>query len=116
MGARSATWAAFAGTDDNAVVDGDFVVLESELQPVLRSLRKAGGNIVAIHHQMTGEEPRYLSRIRYCRRNACIARIISKRKAPLPFPAAGLMQPPKLSVLYGLTIRLRPAAMATLKP
>jgi hypothetical protein len=54
------TWAAFAGTDENAVVDGDFVVLESELQPVLQSLRKDGINIVAIHHHMTGDEPRYL--------------------------------------------------------
>jgi len=54
------TWAAFAGTNDNAVVDGDFVVLESELQPVLKSLRKDGMNIVAIHHHMTGEAPRYL--------------------------------------------------------
>ena len=52
------TWAAFAGTDDNAVVDGDFVVLEDELQPVLKSLRKSGVNIVAIHHHMTHEEPR----------------------------------------------------------
>lgn len=54
------TWAAFAGTNDDALVDGDFVVLESELQPVLKSLRKDGINIVAIHHHMTGEEPRYL--------------------------------------------------------
>ncbi|MEO7298430.1 MAG: DUF1259 domain-containing protein [Verrucomicrobiota bacterium] len=54
------TWAAFAGTDDNALVDGDFVVLETELQGVLKSLRKAGVNIVAIHHHMSGEEPRYL--------------------------------------------------------
>jgi hypothetical protein len=54
------TWAAFAGADDNAVVDGDFVVLEKELQPVLQSLRKSGINIVAIHHHMSGEEPRYL--------------------------------------------------------
>jgi hypothetical protein len=54
------TWAAFAGSDDNAVVDGDFVVLEKELQPVLRSLRKSGVNIVAIHHHMSGEEPRML--------------------------------------------------------
>jgi len=52
------TWAAFAGTDDNAVVDGDFVVLEDELQPTLKSLRKSGINIVAIHHHMVGEEPR----------------------------------------------------------
>jgi hypothetical protein len=54
------TWAAFAGTDDNAVVDGDFAVLEDELQPVLRSLRAEGINIVAIHHHMTHEEPRIL--------------------------------------------------------
>lgn len=52
------TWAAFAGSDDNAVVDGDFVVLEDELQPALKSLRKSGINIVAIHHHMIGEEPR----------------------------------------------------------
>src|SRR4051812_27666972 len=54
------TWAAFAGSDDNAVVDGDFVVLEKELQPVLKSLRKSGVNIVAIHHHMSGEQPRML--------------------------------------------------------
>src|SRR6266702_2254721 len=54
------TWAAFAGTDDNAVVDGDFVVLEDELQATLKSLRKSGLNIVAIHHHMTSEEPRMI--------------------------------------------------------
>lgn len=54
------TWAAFAGTDDNAVVDGDFVVLGDELQATLKSLRKSGINIVAIHHHMIGEEPRMI--------------------------------------------------------
>lgn len=54
------TWAAFAGTDDNAVVDGDFACLESELQSVLKSLRAGGINIVAIHHHMTMENPRYI--------------------------------------------------------
>jgi hypothetical protein len=54
------TWAAFAGSDDAAVVDGDFAALESELQPVLKALRKGGINIVAIHHHMTHEEPRYV--------------------------------------------------------
>lgn len=54
------TWAAFAGTDDNAVVDGDFAVLEDELQPVLKSMRGAGINIVAIHSHMTHENPRIL--------------------------------------------------------
>jgi hypothetical protein len=54
------TWAAFAGTDDNAVVDGDFAVAESELQPVLKALRGGGINVVAIHSHMTGENPRIL--------------------------------------------------------
>src|SRR5205823_1959657 len=50
------TWAAFAGSDDNAIVDGDFAVTEDELQPVLRSLLKSKINIVAIHQHMTHEE------------------------------------------------------------
>jgi hypothetical protein len=54
------TWAAFAGSDDNAVVDGDFAVAESELQPVLAKLRSGGINIVAIHSHMTQESPRIL--------------------------------------------------------
>ncbi|HET8732790.1 MAG TPA: DUF1259 domain-containing protein [Anaeromyxobacteraceae bacterium] len=54
------TWASFAGSDDRAVVDGDFAVLESELQPVLKALRGAGIDIVAIHQHMTGESPRIL--------------------------------------------------------
>lgn len=54
------TWSAFGGSDDNAVVDGDFAVSESELQGVLRALRVGGINIVAIHSHMTGETPRLL--------------------------------------------------------
>jgi hypothetical protein len=54
------TWAAFAGTDDNAVVDGDFAVTEGELQPVLKALLKEKLNIVAIHQHMTHEEPRIM--------------------------------------------------------
>jgi hypothetical protein len=52
------TWAAFVGSDDAAVVDGDFAMLESELQPVLKALRGASINIVAIHQHMTMESPR----------------------------------------------------------
>src|SRR5215510_13232640 len=54
------TWAAFAGSDDNAVVDGDFVVTEDELQPTARSLLKEKINIVAIHNHMTHEQPRMM--------------------------------------------------------
>jgi hypothetical protein len=54
------TWAAFAGSDDNAIVDGDFAVTEDDLQPVLKSLVKDKINIVAIHQHMTHEEPRIM--------------------------------------------------------
>jgi Domain of Unknown Function (DUF1259) len=52
------TWAAFAGSDAQAIVDGDFVMFEPELQPVLKALRRAGINVVAIHQHMTMEMPR----------------------------------------------------------
>jgi hypothetical protein len=54
------TWGTFAGGDDKAVVDGDFAMHESELQNVLKTLRKAGINVVAIHQHMVGEEPRIM--------------------------------------------------------
>jgi hypothetical protein len=52
------TWAAFVGSDQQAVVDGDFVMLEKELQPVLKALRGAGINVVAIHNHVETESPR----------------------------------------------------------
>ena len=54
------TWMAFAGNDDNAVVDGDFAVTEDELQSALKAIRVGGINIVAIHSHMTHEQPRIL--------------------------------------------------------
>jgi hypothetical protein len=54
------TWGAFAGSEDKAIVDGDFAMREGELQNVLKTLRKAGINVVAIHQHMVGEEPRIM--------------------------------------------------------
>jgi hypothetical protein len=54
------TWAAFAGSDERAIVDGDIAMLESELQGVLKSLRANDINVVAIHNHMTFEEPRVI--------------------------------------------------------
>lgn len=51
------TWAAFAGTDSDAVVAGDVAMLEHELTSVLKALRKNGIDVVAIHHHMTGVQP-----------------------------------------------------------
>lgn len=54
------TWAAFVGSDEQAVVDGDFAMLEPELQNVLKALRHANIDVVAIHQHMSGESPRIL--------------------------------------------------------
>jgi Domain of Unknown Function (DUF1259) len=51
------TWAAFLGTQEDAVVAGDVAMLENEVTPVLKALRKNGLNIVAIHHHMTEDRP-----------------------------------------------------------
>lgn len=51
------TWAAFAGSDTDAMVAGDVAMLEHEVTPVLKALRAHGLNIVAIHHHMTGVAP-----------------------------------------------------------
>jgi hypothetical protein len=58
MGAN--TWAAFCGTDKLAIVDGDFAMLEGEVQGVIKALRKGGINVVAIHSHMSGEQPHFL--------------------------------------------------------
>lgn len=54
------TWAVFSGTDDNALVDGDFALHEDEVEPVLRSLRQSKITVVAIHNHMLNEEPRMI--------------------------------------------------------
>jgi len=51
------TWAAFFGSDDNAVVAGDVAMVEAEVQPVLRTLRMHNVNVVAIHLHMIGSRP-----------------------------------------------------------
>jgi Domain of Unknown Function (DUF1259) len=54
------SWAAFLGTDDNAMVMGDLVLLESELNPVIAKLRSAGFDISAVHNHLMEESPRVL--------------------------------------------------------
>ena len=51
------TWAAFAGSDADAMVAGDVAMLASEVNPVLKALRSNGINVVAIHHHMTSGSP-----------------------------------------------------------
>ena len=51
------TWAAFAGTNDDAMVAGDVAMLPAEMTPVLKALRANNLSVVAIHHHMTSVEP-----------------------------------------------------------
>ena len=51
------TWAAFYGTDQNAVIAGDVTMLQSEVEPVLKALRSNGLDVVAIHQHMIDTRP-----------------------------------------------------------
>jgi hypothetical protein len=51
------TWAAFVGTNEDAAVAGDVAMLEYEVTPTLKALRRHGLEVVAIHHHMTNSRP-----------------------------------------------------------
>lgn len=51
------TWAAFSGTEQDAMVAGDVAMLAAEVTPVLKALRAHGIDVVALHHHMVGTEP-----------------------------------------------------------
>lgn len=52
------TWEAFVGTNECAHVAGDVVMTASEVNNVIRALRKGGIDIVAVHNHMLHEKPR----------------------------------------------------------
>ncbi|MDQ3684646.1 MAG: DUF1259 domain-containing protein [Acidobacteriota bacterium] len=54
------TWAAFAGERDAAHIAGDVAMLEPEVNPVIRALRRNNLEVVALHHHMLGESPRII--------------------------------------------------------
>ena len=51
------TWAAFVGSNEDAVIAGDVAMLESEVTPTLKALRAHGLDVVAIHHHMLNTKP-----------------------------------------------------------
>jgi Domain of Unknown Function (DUF1259) len=54
------SWAAFRREGDHAMVMGDLVLTESELQPVMLKLQEAGVQESAVHNHLVGESPRVL--------------------------------------------------------
>jgi len=52
------TWAAFTGTNERAHVAGDVAMTAKEVNPVIRTLRRGGIDILAVHNHMLNEQPR----------------------------------------------------------
>lgn len=53
-----ATYAAFFGTESDALVVGDVAMLQPEIDGVIDALRAGHIEVVALHNHMTSEEPR----------------------------------------------------------
>src|SRR5712671_2258947 len=54
------SWAAFLGTDDNAMMMGDLVLLEDEVNPVMTKLQAYHFDITAVHNHLMEETPKVL--------------------------------------------------------
>jgi hypothetical protein len=54
------SWAAFKKVEDGAMVMGDLVLTEDELEPVMMKLQEEGIHESAVHNHLMGESPRIL--------------------------------------------------------
>ena len=54
------SWAAFKGTTANAMVMGDLVLAESEIEPVMLKLEQGGVDVTALHNHLFNETPRVM--------------------------------------------------------
>ena len=88
------SWAAFTGSDENAMVMGDLVLLEEEINPVIDKLKSAGFEITAIHNHLAEETP-HVMYMHYMGHEAAAQLATSLRaalgvsKTPLEKPVAG---------------------------
>ena len=54
------SWTAFAGTPDHAMVMGDLVLTEDEVEPVMLKLQQEGIHETAVHNHLLHETPRVM--------------------------------------------------------
>ena len=54
------SWAAFKAMGKDAMVMGDLVLSEDEVEPVMRKLQAGGIDVAAVHNHLLGEQPRVL--------------------------------------------------------
>jgi len=92
------SWAAFLGTDDHAMVMGDLVLLEEELNPVMAKLRSSGFDITAVHNHLMEETPKvlymhYMGHGPAAQLATSLRAALSVSKTPLERPAAAAEEP-----------------------
>jgi hypothetical protein len=92
------SWAAFLGSDDNAMVMGDLVLLEEELNPVMAKLRSSGFEITAVHNHLMEETPKvlymhYMGHGSATQLATSLRAALSVSKTPLEKPAAAAEEP-----------------------
>jgi len=92
------TWAAFSGTDENATVMGDLVLLDSEVNPVMEKLRSVGFEITAVHNHLLGETPHvmymhYMGHGGAAQIASSLKAALAVSKTPLEKPAAPAPEP-----------------------
>jgi hypothetical protein len=87
------SWAAFSGSNDKAMVMGDLVLLQNELNPVMKKLREAGFEITAVHNHLLDEAPRvmymhYMGEGNAKQLAASLHGALAESKTPLGKPAS----------------------------
>jgi hypothetical protein len=87
------SWAAFSGSDSQAMVMGDLVLLETELNPVIKALRATGFEITAVHNHLMGETPHvlyahYMGHGEVSEIAKSLRHALEQSKTPLDKPAA----------------------------
>ena len=92
------SWAAFTGSDEHAMVMGDLVLLEDEVNPVMEKLRGAGFEISAVHNHLLDETPRvmymhYMGHGAASELAASLRAALGVSKTPLEKPAAAAEEP-----------------------
>jgi Domain of Unknown Function (DUF1259) len=93
------SWAAFSGTNDKAMVMGDLVLLQSEVNPVMAKLRAGGFEITALHNHLLEEEPRvmymhYMGQGPSANLASSLQAALALSKTPLGKPGAATAEPP----------------------
>jgi len=54
------SWVAFKKAENGAMVMGDLVLTQEEVEPVMRKLQEGGVEISAVHNHLIGESPRVM--------------------------------------------------------